>query len=339
MRRGLSTGIVVLFAAVLMFPAVAAAQPDEAGDLPGTAAIPEGGQLGQIDGTLGHAGDVDMFALCLAAGGTFSATVPLAVDPVSDGMLSLFASNGTGVYNSDGFPGPALLPAGDLLTPQAAGTYYLAVSHHQSDAESAGGQIFPEGFPDVNGPTGPGGELPLTGWQAGNALGPYSILLMGAWGGRCSFGGATGTPVCIESTLVQTDKAAAGLGVGNQFTGTDDNVFYMIISGAPTCKFNCLDGFDVNCDGKVGDFCPIELNRNHVKDAGICLELLAAKVDATAVVPVVAAAGAGERVAVPVPDLAQTGSETSILGYLGSGLIAFGAVALGGRRKLLRSRR
>jgi LPXTG-motif cell wall-anchored protein len=39
--------------------------------------------------------------------------------------------------------------------------------------------------------------------------------------------------------------------------------------------------------------------------------------------------------ATPAPVLALTGSETSVLAYVGSGLIAFGAAALGSRRKFL----
>lgn len=38
-------------------------------------------------------------------------------------------------------------------------------------------------------------------------------------------------------------------------------------------------------------------------------------------------------VPVAVPPLAVTGSESAVLGYVGTGLIAFGALALGGRRK------
>jgi LPXTG-motif cell wall-anchored protein len=38
-------------------------------------------------------------------------------------------------------------------------------------------------------------------------------------------------------------------------------------------------------------------------------------------------------VAVAVSDLADTGSESAVLVYAGTGLIAFGAVALGSRRK------
>ena len=49
-------------------------------------------------------------------------------------------------------------------------------------------------------------------------------------------------------------------------------------------------------------------------------------------------AGAGAAVAAPVAagtggGLAVTGSESAVLGYVGTGLIAFGAVALGSRRK------
>ena len=41
---------------------------------------------------------------------------------------------------------------------------------------------------------------------------------------------------------------------------------------APT--FNCVDGFDANCDGELGDFCPTELNLNVLSDVAKCRTLL-----------------------------------------------------------------
>lgn len=77
-------------------------------------------------------------------------------------------------------------------------------------------------------------------------------------------------PVCIEDDLVQNNPAAAGLSVGDTFIG-DKSVQYLIHTGGPSCSFNCHAGFDVNCDGKLGDYCSVELDRKKVKDAGICL--------------------------------------------------------------------
>ena len=50
--------------------------------------------------------------------------------------------------------------------------------------------------------------------------------------------------------------------------------------------------------------------------------------DVTATAAVAAPAGGGAGLAV-------TGSESTVLGYVGTGLIAFGAVAMGSRRKFL----
>lgn len=46
---------------------------------------------------------------------------------------------------------------------------------------------------------------------------------------------------------------------------------YLITTGKPTCDFGCLDGFDANCDGRIGDYCRVGLNRTSVSDVGTCL--------------------------------------------------------------------
>ena len=164
-------------------------------------------------------------------------------------------------------------------------------------------------------------------------IGPLNDSFAGlAWAGGGASITASGTPVCIESALVQSDPAAASLGVGNNFTGTDDNVFYRIISGAPTCSFNCLDGFDANCDGKLGDVCPVELNLSSVKGAKACLELHAAASNPSVPALPVAAPVAPAPAAIPVPGLATTGTDTDSLLRAGLALIAAGTTALGIRR-------
>ena len=152
-----------------------------------------------------------------------------------------------------------------------------------------------------------------------DACDPLCVQTANAAAQTAASAGATGTPACIESTLVQTDKAAAGLAVNGEFTGTDDDVRYMILSGAPTCKFNCSQGHDINCDGKRGDYCPIELNLNRVKDVGTCLELLSAAAPAT---------GGGDATA----PLAHTGASTDSLLRASLALIAAGTTSLGIRR-------
>ena len=71
------------------------------------------------------------------------------------------------------------------LTPGAPGIYYLAVSRFNVDPGSVEGNIFPaaiEGGKD--GPTGPGGGSPITGWSGGTvAGGTYEIVL--PWAAFC----------------------------------------------------------------------------------------------------------------------------------------------------------
>jgi len=157
----------------------------DAGDLPGSSEEPIGaGALTQIVGSIGQGADVDVYKICLSGGGDFSATVPR--DPI-DAQLFLFDSNGLGVYSSDDeviFVGPPVLPAENVLTPLEPGVYYLAVNRWEVLPSSAGGDIFGTAV-ELNGPTGPGGSQPLTGWggsdfYAGVGAESYSINLTGA---------------------------------------------------------------------------------------------------------------------------------------------------------------
>ena len=75
------------------------------------------------------------------------------------------------------------------------------------------------------------------------------------------------TQICIESDLVQ--KEGMGLSVGGRFWY--NGVQYEITTGAPFCGFNCYDGFDINCDARLGDFCAVELDRWKVNDVATCL--------------------------------------------------------------------
>lgn len=157
----------------------------------------------------------------------------------------------------------------------------------------------------------------------------FPILAAGGSGGV-----GAGTPACIESSTVQDDPAAAGLQVGNSFTGKD-GVRYLIHTGGPTCKFNCESGFDINCDGKIGDICPGDFDRYKVEDARTCLSLLAAAANPS--VPAIAAAAApapAQAIAVPVSGLAHTGAETEIASAALI-MMACGAAALGARRRIL----
>ena len=151
--------------------------------------------------------------------------------------------------------------------------------------------------------------------------------------------GSAGVPVCIESELVQRSSTAAGLSVGGTFH--EGGVRYLIATGAPTCQFHCADGFDTNCDGKLGDYCPTGLDLRTVRDVGLCLASLApAPQSGVARVASVPANSATNVFAVQLPiapagpQIAHTGAESAMLAYVGTSLIAFGSFVLGIRRRL-----
>jgi len=75
------------------------------------------------------------------------------------------------------------------------------------------------------------------------------------------------TLICIEDDRVQEN--AAGMAVGDRFFS--DNVQWEIVTGGSFCSFNCAGGYDANCDGKLGDFCPVEYDLSRVADVGLCL--------------------------------------------------------------------
>lgn len=121
-------------------------------------------------------------------------------------------------------------------------------------------------------------------------------------------------PVCIESDMIQTLENAAHMRVNGELTA-DAYVTYFIQSGAG-CTFNCEMGFDVNCDGKLGDYCPVEIDRDSVTGAGECIALSLVETD-PASPPIV-----------DMPTtLAHTGSETSIA-MTGFWLVGTGATVM-----------
>lgn len=169
------------------------AELGDAGNLPGTAQVMSGiGLLTEIHGTLSPAnGDAqDMYRVYIDGGRTFSATTVGGVG--FDSQLFLFDSSGKGVYANDDVRfrdfAPSTLPAGDPLTPIAAGYYYLAITQCCSTPTSASGQIFTVAGPNhraLSGPTGVGGDSPVTGYsgafvQSPAFGGPYQIFLSGA---------------------------------------------------------------------------------------------------------------------------------------------------------------
>ena len=79
------------------------------------------------------------------------------------------------------------------------------------------------------------------------------------------------TPVCIESDVVQGDPAATLLSVGDVFPGPGESEYVIVSGDQNNCSFACLDGWDTNCDGRIGDFCPAEYNRSTVFGVWQCL--------------------------------------------------------------------
>ena len=185
MKKIIVSGVVAVLVALLAATVVFANGLDEAGDagdLPANAQQALGvGPLTTITGSIGTFADVDMYKICLQGGRTFSATVPR--NPI-DAQLFLFDSAGLGIYSndddSDDF-GPSILPAGHALTPLNPGIYYLAVNRWDVEPFSVGGAIFTATHL-VDGPTGPGGGFPVTGWNTddGSTDTAYQIILTGA---------------------------------------------------------------------------------------------------------------------------------------------------------------
>jgi hypothetical protein len=170
--------IIGVLLAVLGSPALANwTEIGDAGDLPGTAQIVQGG--GPLDSIFGvmNDPDVDMYKIYIYDPAGFSAHAT-GFDP----QLFLFDQSGLGVYGDDDSGGGlnALLPAGNTYSPTTPGIYYLAISEFNLDPFSAGGAIF-SGYPAAT-PTGPGSGSPVSYWSGGTwgVGGEYQIDLTGA---------------------------------------------------------------------------------------------------------------------------------------------------------------
>lgn len=127
----------------------------------------------------------------------------------------------------------------------------------------------------ISTPTGPN-NICYFGMPVNNSGQQLCVQMYTILGGNLQ-SQTVGVAVCIESNFVQNDPAAADGRVGTTFTSSSDGHEYIIHNGKPTCSFNCSNGFDINCDGKLGDFCPVELDPDTVKGAGKCLALMASK--------------------------------------------------------------
>lgn len=170
-------------AALVLAPSAHAAfEQIDAGDLPVTAQDLGDEAVTDVEGAFSSGSDADVYRICLSGDRSFSAQT--IVPHPRDTQLFLFDSDGLGVYANDdpeGVPGArwSLLPADHPLTPVAAGEYYLAVSPHNRDPQSALGAI----FPDVSGVVDArerGSSQPLAGWMGrSGSSGPYRIELTG----------------------------------------------------------------------------------------------------------------------------------------------------------------
>lgn len=158
----------------------------------------------------------------------------------------------------------------------------------------------------------------------------YQVVPAGT--ASCGTGGAgawiSATAFCIESDAVQSNPNLQNNHGGDLFP-LSPNHLGLISTGPPTCAYNCVDGFDLNCDGKLGDYCPTELDRNLVKNVVPCLEAAHPTLaNAPASVPAVVQAPAAIAVAVK-SELAHTGSETTPLAVLATASVGLGAALLG----------
>lgn len=137
-----------------------------------------------ITGSIGGSGDADVYGIFISNPAAFSATTVGTAGSLGDTQLFLFNSAGLGVVTNDDAAAGGLrsdIPAanGFVTTP---GLYYLAISTFNNDPLSASGFIFPNSFSGVNGPTGPGGGSPLTGFDGSSTgTGTYTINLTGAF--------------------------------------------------------------------------------------------------------------------------------------------------------------
>lgn len=147
--------------------AVVIAEAGDAGQLPGSAQVLPGGTT-SVSGALSVSGDVDLYRFGWDGGAITIDTSGSTFDT----QLSLFDGAGFGILHDDD-SGSGLLALIDTVL--AAGEYLIGISAFNNDPVSAGGNIFPAGFPGPFGPTGPGGEQPLSGWTGGGATGSYVI--------------------------------------------------------------------------------------------------------------------------------------------------------------------
>lgn len=214
-----------LFFAASPSYAVTLIESGDAGETPNTAqVIPSGSALLEfLGGVLGD-NDADLFQIFLTGGQTFSATtisletlvdlpvnqllgVPTAL--LEDPQLFLFDAEGKGIYGNDDSFGslqPTLL-SGEF-SPSQSGLYYLAIASAGYNPVSTNGNIFATGTNNVLEPTGPGSELPLSGFAGTSTTrGTYAIALTGA-----STAAQTPPPASVPEPTAALGLMALGAG-------------------------------------------------------------------------------------------------------------------------------
>ncbi|MBD2258266.1 PEP-CTERM sorting domain-containing protein [Pseudanabaena sp. FACHB-2040] len=185
--------------------AVAFEENEDAGEALGSAQIIPSGpmMLETISGTLSGFDDpADLFQIFLAGGQTFSATTVDSAD--FDTRLFLFGEQGFGIYFNEDASSETLqsaLPASNAFTPTNSGIYYLGIaSFDYSPVNAEGNRIFPSFsdfpidtpletiFTSVSGPTGPGDDAPLSGFDGAilSSGGSYTIALTGVQAGEAA---------------------------------------------------------------------------------------------------------------------------------------------------------
>lgn len=121
----------------------------DAGQTLGTAqntGLLAGQPLTTIYGSLLSATDIDLFAINITAGMTFSATTLNTITGAQslDTALFLFDSSGRPVYANDDANGLSLgstLPMGNTFSPTTTGLYYLAISLSGSEPVNFANQL------------------------------------------------------------------------------------------------------------------------------------------------------------------------------------------------------
>ncbi|MEM1367200.1 MAG: filamentous hemagglutinin N-terminal domain-containing protein [Cyanobacteria bacterium P01_H01_bin.15] len=127
---------------------------------------------GEITGKLATGNDVDLYRLETQGGVSLSATTVGGTN--TDTTLFLFDEGGFGFTANDDSVGlQSTLPAQEITN---AGTFFIGVSNFSNRPVSDDGAIFSDGFGDLT-PTGPGAELPLSGYtETGSGGDAYTIF-------------------------------------------------------------------------------------------------------------------------------------------------------------------